>query len=107
MNLDLLLLAGAAIAMCGYVFGYFTGRCSKDNPCPKCSFHVNEQRVERLEAERKRVEEIEEQARRRHDVAHKGWGWATGAVDQYNCHDEKCTRNVPGRKYLADGPLVD
>jgi len=98
-----MLVAGAAFA--GFVYGYLTGRCTKDNPCPKCAFHVNEQRVERLTAERERVEEQERQITLRHDAAHKGWGWAEDKPDRYNCTDEKCSRNVEGRGLYSG--LVD
>lgn len=91
-------VAGVVGSLAGYAYGYVTGRCSKDNPCGKCAFHVNEQRMARLEEEHRRVEEAKRQAEIRHDVAHKGFGWATGAKDQYNCADESCARNVKGRE---------
>lgn len=97
MNPDLLILGAGAVALIGYVVGVYTGRCTPDNPCPKCSFHVNEGRMRKYEADQKRIEEVTRQKELRHDAAHKGWGWATGAPDILNCEDETCPRNVKGR----------
>jgi len=94
---DALVLGAAIVSVLSYAFGVYTARCSADSPCPKCSYHVNEKRVRGLEAERLRVEAAERQQVLRHDAEHKGWGWATGAPDQYNCPDKACPRNVKGR----------
>lgn len=83
--------------MIGYIVGVITGRCSPESPCPKCAFHVNEGRMRRYEADRARADEITRQQELRHDAAHKGFGWATGGPDKYNCADESCARNVKGR----------
>lgn len=89
-----LLSYATLMGMCvSYLLWLLPGRCR----CEKCSFHVNERRVARLEADRVRVEERERQIVLRHDAEHKGWGWATGAEDRFNCADEKCNRNVAGR----------
>lgn len=91
--LDAILLGAAVVSAISYAFGVYTARCSASSPCPKCAFHVNERRMRGLEADRKRVEEAERQQALRHDVAHKGWGWATGDPDVSNCDDETCPRN--------------
>lgn len=85
-------IAGVA-TLVGYLVGYATGRCSKDNPCAKCSYHVNEQRVARMEAERLRVEEQERQIVLRHDMEHKGAGALPRDPDKFSCSDETCARN--------------
>jgi hypothetical protein len=105
--LELLAIVGVVGSLAGYAYGYVTGRCSKDNPCPKCAFHVNEQRMAKLEAEHQRVEEAKRQMELRHDAAHKGFGWALGEPDKYNCGDEACARNVKGRKRVGDASLSD
>lgn len=91
--LDAILLGAAAVSAISYAFGVYTARCSASSPCPKCSFHVNEQRMKRLEADRLRIEEVERQKKLRHDVDHKGWGWALGDPDVMDCDDETCPRN--------------
>lgn len=90
---ELAIAIPAVIALAGYLMGYRTGRCSKDNPCAQCSFHVNEQRMARATAEQERVDEAKANLELRHDAAHKGWGWATGEPDIQDCPDATCSRN--------------
>lgn len=97
MDPTLLIVGAGVVALAGYVYGYMTGRCSPESPCPKCAFHVNEGRMARYEADRKRSDEAARQLGLRHDAEHKGFGWATNEPDKYNCHDETCARNVKGR----------
>lgn len=92
-----IILLAAAAALVGYVTGIKTARCTASNPCPKCAFHVNEGRMAQYEADHKRIAEVEKQKELRHNAAHKGWGWAEDKQDEYNCHDEGCARNRPGR----------
>lgn len=97
MSPEVFVAIAAAAALLGYVAGIHTARCTPENPCPKCAFHVNEGRMKSYEADRKRQEEVAAHNERRHNAEHKGFGWAAGAPDAYNCHDESCPRNVKGR----------
>lgn len=94
MSPEAIAIIAAAAAIGGYLWGLFTAApCD----CPKCAFHVNERRMKGYEADRKRQESAELQTRLRHDAAHKGWGWAPGDPDKFNCEAEDCARNKPGR----------
>jgi hypothetical protein len=88
-----LLHAALLVAMGGAIYLWWWARTCR---CAKCSFHVNEQRVKRLEAERVKLEQAEQQAHLRHDADHKGWGWDPGDPDVSDCADASCPRNTRG-----------
>jgi hypothetical protein len=90
---DYFIIGAILLAAMTYAYGYWTGKCSADNPCAKCSFHVNEQRMAKYEAESRRKQRFMDQFELRHEAEHKGFGFRDEDPDRYECANASCERN--------------